>query len=127
MAGSLIFKTGYAPDFPIVALSQISSGRTTTVAVRVEKANLIAPEPACRPPVFPPQICPRGPEILSLSSWSLTTGPQGRPEKRASGHLDGKGERSLRFSLLFGRMGQSKIQPMETFTQCLQLLTLKLD
>jgi hypothetical protein len=32
LAGSPNFKTRYAPDFPIVVLSQVSPGRMTTVA-----------------------------------------------------------------------------------------------
>jgi hypothetical protein len=63
LAGSLNFKARYAPDFPIVALSQVSLGRMTTVAA-LEKANLVAPEPglppASVPPVNPPARATRG-------------------------------------------------------------------
>jgi hypothetical protein len=53
LAGSLNIKPKYAPDFPVVTVSQISQGRTVTVAV-LEAAGLIAPPEAVTPPVRVP-------------------------------------------------------------------------
>jgi len=52
LAGSLNFKSRYAPDFPIITLGQVSLGRMTTVAA-LQEANLMAPEPA-QPPASVP-------------------------------------------------------------------------
>jgi hypothetical protein len=53
LAGSLNFKTKYAPDFPVVALAEVNAGRMTTVAA-LKNANLIAPEPPPPPASVPP-------------------------------------------------------------------------
>ena len=56
IAGSLNFKTKYAPDFPLVTLSQVSAGRVTTVAA-LENAGLVAPAKRPLPPAsVPPRI-----------------------------------------------------------------------
>jgi RepB DNA-primase from phage plasmid len=57
LAGSLNFKNRYAPDFPIIILSQVSPGRVTTIEA-LDKANLIAPPPTTPPASVPPQIPP---------------------------------------------------------------------
>jgi hypothetical protein len=53
LAGSLNFKTKYAPNFPLVALVEVHPGKVTAVAV-LENANLIAPEPPPPPASVPP-------------------------------------------------------------------------
>jgi RepB DNA-primase N-terminal domain len=57
IAGSLNFKTKYAPDFPIVALGQVSPGHLTTVAA-LEHAGLIAQELPQPPASVPPYTAP---------------------------------------------------------------------
>src|SRR5581483_4764790 len=44
LAGSLNIKPKYAPDFPVVKVSQVEPGRTTTVAA-LDTAGLIGPPP----------------------------------------------------------------------------------
>jgi hypothetical protein len=44
LAGSLNIKPKYAPDFPVVKVSQVEAGRTTTVA-GLDAAKLIGPPP----------------------------------------------------------------------------------
>jgi hypothetical protein len=61
IAGSLNFKAKYAPDFPLVTLSQVSTGRVTTVAA-LEHAGIVAPEKPPLPPAsVPPRISPPRP------------------------------------------------------------------
>jgi hypothetical protein len=52
LAGSVNFKSRYAPDFPLVALAGVSPGRTTTVEA-LQETNLIAPEPTPPPASAP--------------------------------------------------------------------------
>jgi RepB DNA-primase from phage plasmid len=54
LAGSLNIKPKYAPDFPVVKLSQAQPGKTVTVAELDAAGLLAAPEPITAPPrVFP--------------------------------------------------------------------------
>jgi hypothetical protein len=48
LAGSLNIKPKYAPDFPVVTVSQVNAGRTISVAI-LEAAGLIAPAEAVTP------------------------------------------------------------------------------
>jgi hypothetical protein len=63
ISGSLNFKPHYAPEFPLVTLTQISRGKTITIA-QLEQARLMAPaeEPApiLPPASVPPRIPPSG-------------------------------------------------------------------
>jgi hypothetical protein len=63
ISGSLNFKPHYAPEFPLVTLTQINQGKTITIA-QLEQAGLIAPaeEPApiLPPASVPPRIPPSG-------------------------------------------------------------------
>jgi hypothetical protein len=74
LAGSLNFKSRYAPDFSIITLGQSSLGRMTTIAA-LQEANLIAPEPAqprrqCSP-LKPDRTSRQRPFVAGLSA-SLT-------------------------------------------------------
>ena len=61
IAGSLNFKKKYAPDFPMIALSQVNAGRVTTVAA-LEQVGLIADIEQPKPPAsVPPRISPPRP------------------------------------------------------------------
>jgi len=61
IAGSLNFKTKYAPAFPTIEITQLDAGRMVTTAA-LDKAGLLAPpreEPAPQPPAsVPPQNPP---------------------------------------------------------------------
>ena len=49
ISGSLNFKTKYAPNFPLVEISQVEAGRVTTPAA-LELAGIVAPKEQPRPP-----------------------------------------------------------------------------
>lgn len=64
IAGSLNFKTKYAPAFPRVEIARANAGSVTTVAA-LEKAGLVAPREPTQPPASVPlqklsQPAPRG-------------------------------------------------------------------
>jgi len=77
IAGSLNFKTKYAPDFPTVEITRVDAGRMVTAAA-LEKAGLLAPreEPAPQPPASVPPLAPQRRE--------RTAGPRGWPDYRQS-------------------------------------------
>jgi RepB DNA-primase from phage plasmid len=60
IAGSLNFKTKYAPSFPMIEIARLESGKTVTVAA-LEEAGLLAAheEPASQPPASVPPSPPR--------------------------------------------------------------------
>ena len=60
IAGSLNFKTKYAPAFPVVTITTTAAGRLTTVA-ELEKAGLIAPREELPPPQPPASVPPSNP------------------------------------------------------------------
>jgi RepB DNA-primase from phage plasmid len=61
IAGSLNFKKKYAPDFPMIAVSQVNAGRVTTIAA-LDQAGLIAEIEQPKPPAsVPPRISPPRP------------------------------------------------------------------
>jgi hypothetical protein len=59
IAGSVNSKRKYAPDFPMIAVSQVNAGRVTTTAA-LNQAGLIAPEQPKPPASVPPELAPRG-------------------------------------------------------------------
>jgi hypothetical protein len=86
IAGSLNFKTKYAPDFPVIALGQVAAGRTITTAA-LDQAGLIAAEtpkpPASVPSAKAQSLCRRAwPDYQRVLS--------GAPRKR-----DGTPDRSV--------------------------------
>ena len=91
IAGSLNFKSKYAPDFPLVEITHTNPGRTVTVA-ELEQAGLVAaPEP--QPPAsVPPQISRPGRNVTGERRWpDYQQALRGAPLKR-----DGTGpDRSL--------------------------------
>jgi RepB DNA-primase from phage plasmid len=61
IAGSLNFKTKYAPSFPMIEIPRLESGKTVTIAA-LEEAGLLIPqdqEPASQPPAGVSPSTPR--------------------------------------------------------------------
>jgi RepB DNA-primase from phage plasmid len=90
IAGSLNFKKKYAPNFPVITLSQVSEGRVTTTAA-LQQAGLVAEVEQPSPPAsVPPRIFP--PRAVADRRWAdYQLALRGAPLKK-----DGSGpDRSL--------------------------------
>ena len=71
IAGSLNFKTKYAPAFPVVQITRSAAGSVTTVAA-LENAGLLAPreEPRQPPASVPPSKTPQpGRTVTGAKHW----------------------------------------------------------
>src|SRR6516165_1470804 len=78
IAGSLNFKTKYAPDFPTVEITRVDAGRMVTTAA-LDKAGLLAAreeEPTPQPPASVPP--------LASQRRERTAGPKSWPDYRQS-------------------------------------------
>lgn len=73
IAGSINFKTKYAPEFPVVSITSAHPGSMTTVAV-LELAGLVAPREQTQPP---PASVPRA---KSSPPGRVVTGPRNWPD-----------------------------------------------
>jgi hypothetical protein len=93
IAGSLNFKTKYAPDFPVVEITRTNPGSMTTVAA-LELAGLLEPAEPPKPPasVPPAKTSPPGQRLTGPRHWpDYDRALRGAPLKR-----DGSGpDRSL--------------------------------
>jgi hypothetical protein len=89
IAGSLNFKTKYAPDFPLVEIAWAKPGSMTTMAV-LEKAHLIAPEPPLPPASVPRSDLPARPAAAGRQWPNYQRALSGAPLKG-----DGSRDRSL--------------------------------
>jgi len=93
IAGSLNFKTKYAPDFPVVEITRANPGSMTTAAA-LELAGLLAPAEPPKPPasVPPAKTSPPGRILTGPRHWpDYERTLRGAPLKR-----DGSGpDRSL--------------------------------
>jgi len=95
IAGSLNFKTKYAPAFPRVAITRTNAGSMTTVAA-LELAGLLAPREEPQPPAsVPPEPAPPGRKVTGQG-----TAPRHWPEypralRGAPKKEDGTPDRSL--------------------------------
>ena len=88
LAGSLNIKSKYAPDFPVVTVSQVTEGRTVTVAV-LEAAGLIAPAEAVTPSVQIPARPTEPRRGSAPHSWpDYQRALQGAPMSREGGGPD---------------------------------------
>jgi hypothetical protein len=76
IAGSLNFKSEYAPDFPRVEITRLSPGSMTTVAA-LEQAGLIAPAEVPAPTITPPASVPLS---KMRRPGPIVTGPQHWPD-----------------------------------------------
>jgi hypothetical protein len=92
VAGSLNFKTKYAPDFPVIALGQVAAGRTITTAA-LDQAGLIAASEPPKPPASVPQGKPRQPAIAR--SWPRSWPDYQRVLNGAPRKRDGTPDRSV--------------------------------
>ena len=97
LAGSLNIKPKYAPDFPVVRVSQVEPGRTTTVAA-LDAAGLIGPlpdimAPGSVPPLKKPPPRAGGPRHYPDYQQALNGAPlkaDGKPDRSLADFMYGK-------------------------------------
>jgi hypothetical protein len=88
LAGSLNIKHKYAPDFPVVTVSQVEAGRTVSVAT-LDAAGLIAPPDAVTPPRSVPPFKRPPPRADAPRHWpDYRRALQGAPIKKDGGGPD---------------------------------------
>ena len=68
IAGSINFKTKYAPAFPRVVIERTNAGRTVTVAA-LEQAGLVAPAEPLPPASVPPSNFRPGQKVTAPRHW----------------------------------------------------------